>query len=415
MENLEEENKLDEEDLLVRELSSHGRHDNLSFFAFTATPKDKTLQLFGVRQPDGECRAFHTYSMKQAIDEGFILDVLKNYTTYNMYYKIVKSIPDDPEIDSSAGVRAIKKFESLHPHNLSQKTMVIIEHFREQTMNQINGRAKAMVVTASRLHAVRYYLEFKNYIEQKGYKDVDVLIAFSGEVIDGDNTYTEEKLNKTKYGETIKEKSLPAEFHSDDFNVLIVAEKYQTGFDEPLLHTMFVDKKLSGVKAVQTLSRLNRTTKSKHSTFVLDFVNTAEEIQSSFQPYYETTVLESETNPNVVYDLKSALDEYQIYNSHEINSFAEIYYSHNIQDNTDLGHLTAFLKPARDRFMDKNDEDKDEFKSSLATFIRIYAFITQVCRMYDKDLHKFSIYAKFLLAYLPKGKQATVGLLIRST
>ena len=195
-ENQIEENTPDEEDKLINELASHGKHDNLSFFAFTATPKDKTLQMFGNKNADGTFRAFHIYSMKQAIEEGFILDVLKSYMTYNVYYQIVKSIPDDPEMDSAAGVRAIKKYESLHPYNLAQKTEIIIEHFREHTMNQINGKAKAMIVTASRLHAVKYLLEFRKYIKAHGYENIDVLVAFSGEIEDEDETYTEEKLNK---------------------------------------------------------------------------------------------------------------------------------------------------------------------------------------------------------------------------
>lgn len=410
MENSEEDARPDDEDKLVNELSSHGKHDNLSFFAFTATPKDKTLQLFGEKQPNGNYRAFHIYSMKQAIEEGFILDVLKNYTTYNMYFKIIKTISEDPELDTSAAIRAIGRYESLHPHNLAQKTAVIIEHFREQTAGQINGKAKAMVVTASRLHAVRYLFEFRRYIESKGYDNLNVLVAFSGEIEDEGNTYTEEKINKTQDGETVKESALKEVFHTDEFNMLIVAEKYQTGFDEPYLHTMFVDKKLSGVKAVQTLSRLNRTTKGKNSTFVLDFVNTREEMQKSFQPYYEATVLEKETDPNVVYSLKNALDEFQIYNVQEINAFAKIYYNRNIQSDTDLGKLLALLRPALDRFIAKNDEDKDDFKSSLSTFIRIYAFISQVCRMFDKELHKFSLYAKFLNKVLPKGKVNTVDI-----
>ena len=283
----EESKRKDDEDKLLDELASQGIHDNLSFFAFTATPKDKTLQMFGQRDAQGKYHPFHIYSMRQAIEEHFILDVLQNYMTYKMYYKIAKTIPDDPELDTVAGVKAIRNYETLHPHNISQKTAIMLEHFLNITRHKIGGKAKAMIVTPSRLHAVRYVLEFKKQIEEKGYSNLDVLVAFSGEVEDNGDTYTEEKINKTKDGETIKEKSLPAAFHTDDFGMLIVAEKYQTGFDEPLLHTMFVDKQLSGVKAVQTLSRLNRTCRGKLDTFVLDFVNSAEDIKKSFDPYYE--------------------------------------------------------------------------------------------------------------------------------
>lgn len=404
----EEATKKDDEDKLLDELASHGVHENMSFFAFTATPKEKTLQIFGDKHADGTYHPCHIYSMRQAIEEGFILDVLKNYMTYKMYYKIAKNIPDDPELNTTAGINAIRNYESLHPHNISQKTAVMLEHFRSVTMHKIGGRAKAMIVTPSRLHAVRYLLEFKRQIKDKGYADLDVLVAFSGEVEDNGEPYTEEKLNKTKDGETIKEKALPAAFHTDEFGMLIVAEKYQTGFDEPLLHTMFVDKKLSGVKAVQTLSRLNRTTKGKQDTFVLDFVNSAEDIKKSFEPYFEETVLEEETDPNVVYDIKGTLDEYRVYQESEIEAFAKIFYSTQEQQYGDEGKLKSKLQPALDRFNALDDEKQDLFKGTLARFNRIYAFITQVCRMFDKDIHKFSIYAKFLYKFLPKGGGAKV-------
>lgn len=406
MEAQEEESRKDDEDKMLDELAAQGHQDNLSFFAFTATPKDKTLNMFGTRDEEGVYHPFHIYSMKQAIEEHFILDVLKNYMTYHMYYKIAKSIPDDPELDTVAGVKAITKYETLHPHNIAQKTSIMLEHFRNVTMHKINGKAKAMVVTASRLHAVRYVQEFKRQIEEKGYKNLDVLVAFSGEVQDHGETYTEESLNKTKTGETIREKALPAAFHTDDYGLLIVAEKYQTGFDEPLLHTMFVDKKLSGVKAVQTLSRLNRTAKGKQDTFVLDFVNSAEDIRKSFEPFYEETVLLQETDPNVVYDIKNTLDEFRVYQQLEIDKFAKVFFSGNEQKAGDLGKLQSTLNPAVDRYKALEGERQDIFKTTLARFNRIYSFITQVCRLFDKDLHKFSVYAKFLSTYLPKGTGA---------
>lgn len=393
-----EANTPDEEDKILNELAAQGQHDNLSFFAFTATPKDKTLQMFGTPTADGKYVPYHIYSMKQAIEEGFILDVLKNYVTYKNYYKIIKTIDDDPQIETSSGVKAITRYESLHPHNIAQKTAIMIEHFREVTKKQIGGKAKAMVVTSSRLHAVRYLNEFKRYIKSHGYDDLDVLVAFSGEVHDDGESYTEEKMNG------IKESQLKATFHSDEYHMLIVAEKYQTGFDEPLLHTMFVDKKLSGVKVVQTLSRLNRTTRGKDSTFVLDFVNSAEDIQKSFEPYYEATVLEQATDPNVLYDLKNTLDKYRIYSQTEIDAFADLYYSADEQDAKTMGKLSSILVPAHDRYLAANEEDSQIFRTTLARFNRIYGFISQVCRMFDRDLHKFSIYAKFLYKVLPKEK-----------
>ena len=403
MEYEEESKRKDNEDKLLDELAAQGVHENMSFFAFTATPKDKTLNMFGWKDENGRYHPYHIYSMRQAIEEGFILDVLKNYMTYNMFYKIVKSIPDDPELDTVAGVNAIRNYETLHPHNISQKTTVMLEHFMSVTRHKIGGKAKAMIVTPSRLHAVRYLQEFKRQIAAKGYTDLDVLVAFSGEVNDDGQTFTEEKMNKNKAGETIKEKALPEAFHTDEFGMLIVAEKYQTGFDEPLLHTMFVDKKISGVKAVQTLSRLNRTMRGKQDTFVLDFVNSAEDIRKSFEPYYEETVLEEETNPNVVYDLKNTLDEYRVYQDMEIKKFADIFFSSKAQSGGDVGKAQSQIQPALDRFNALEDERKDLFKSTLARFNRIYSFITQVCRLFDKDIHKFSVYAKFLYMQLPKG------------
>lgn len=403
MENEDEANRKDDEDKLLDEMAAHGDHENMSFFAFTATPKDKTLNMFGWKDENGKYHPFHIYSMRQAIEERFILDVLQNYMTYKMYYKIVKTIADNPELDTVAGVNAIRNFQTLHPHNISQKTAVMLEHFCNVTRHKIGGKAKAMIVTPSRLHAVRYLLEFKRQIQEKGYTDLDVLVAFSGEIEDGGETYTEEKMNKTKSGETIREKALPEAFSSDDFGMLIVAEKYQTGFDEPLLHTMFVDKKLSGVKAVQTISRLNRIMRGKQDTFVLDFVNSAEDIRKSFEPYYEETVLEEETNPNVIYDLKNTLDEFRVYQQMEIDRFADIFYSNKEQSAGDLGKLQGTIKPALDRYDALEIERQDLFKSTLSRFNRIYAFITQVCRLFDKDIHKFSIYVKFLATMLPKG------------
>ncbi|MDO8549464.1 MAG: type I restriction endonuclease [Ignavibacteria bacterium] len=405
MENMEEAERKDDEDKMLDELAAQGQHKNLSFFAFTATPKDKTLQMFGEKQQDGKFKAYHIYSMQQAIEEGFILDVLKNYTTYNHYFEIIKQVEDDPELDSARGATAIRRFESLHPHNLAQKTVIIIEHFRSITKNKIGGNAKAMVVTSSRLHAVRYLLEFRRYIKEKRYDDLDVLVAFSGAVNDDGAEYTEEKLNKTSDGKTIKEKQLPEQFSSVDFNMLIVAEKYQTGFDEPLLHTMFVDKVLSGVKAVQTLSRLNRTIPGKkEDTFVLDFVNTADDIRKSFEPFYQATILSEEASPNIIYDLRNTLDEYHLWQQSEIDIFAKIYYKSADQEMPDLGKLAASLQPALDRLAAKDSKEQDDIKTGLGRFVRLYAFITQVCRMFDKEMHKFSVYVKFLLKLIPKGK-----------
>ena len=406
-EEAEEESKMEDyEDNLVKELSTHGMHKNISFFAFTATPKNKTLQLFGEKQENGTYRPFHIYSMRQAIEEGFILDVLQNYTTYRQYYKIAKKIEGDPEYDKAKGARAVSRFESLHPHNIAQKTAIIIEHFRDITKKKIDGKAKAMVVTASRLHAVRYLFEFRRYIQEHNYTDLDVLVAFSGSLEDEGQEWTEEKINKTKGGEVIKENQLKKYFH-DEFDMLIVAEKYQTGFDEPLLHTMFVDKKLNSVKAVQTLSRLNRTTRGKEDTFVLDFSNTQEEIQRAFQPFYEATVLEDETDPNLIYTLKRQLDDFHIYQEREVEEFAKKFYQKTIPT---LSILSPILKPAIERYEALEDKQKDEFKSLIHGFNRSYSFITQICRMFDKDMQKLYVFTKYLTKLLPKNNSEKINL-----
>nr|WP_239520147.1 DEAD/DEAH box helicase family protein [Methanococcus maripaludis] len=406
-----EESTEDFEDKLVNELISHGRHKNLSFFAFTATPKQKTLEMFGERYSDGTFHPFHVYSMKQAIEEGFILDVLKNYMTYKTCYKIAKSTPDNPELPESEAKKTIKRYESLHPYNLQQKTAVMVEQFREVTSKKIGGRAKAMIVTPSRLHAVRYYHEFKKYIERKGYSDLDVLIAFSGTVTEKDGTeYTESGMNKTKSGNKISEKQLPGVFHGDEFNMLIVAEKYQTGFDEPLLHTMFVDKKLSGVKAVQTLSRLNRTTKGKTDTFILDFANDVEDIQDSFAPYYKETALDEEINVNLIYDTKVLLRKFSLYGDSDVEKFIKIRYKSGKQTDTDLGKIASLFRPIQDYYLELSDEDQYKFKRSVRNFIKWYSYITQITRMFDRDLQMEYDFLYFLNKALPSNSSERVDL-----
>lgn len=407
IEGKKELSKEDSEDLLIKTLAAQGNHKNLSFFAFTATPKAKTLNRFGERQPDGTFKPFHIYSMQQAIEEGFILDVLQNYTTYKTYYKLIKKVADDPELETSKGAKAISRFETLHPHNIAQKTAIMVEHFNEITKNKIGGKAKAMVVTPSRLHAVRYLQEFRKYIADHDYKDINVLVAFSGDLTDNGITYSETKLNVTADGEHIKETQLPEYFHND-FNILIVAEKYQTGFDEPLLHTMFVDKKLNDVKAVQTLSRLNRTTQGKTDTFVLDFVNEAEDIKQSFQQYYQATILDKEIDPNELYKLKSILDDMQIYQNQEVERFADIYYA-SAANMDDLGKLSSILQPAIDRFKVMKEVEQEQFRTALNNYLKMYSFVTQVIRMFDAELEKFYVFAKFLIKCIRREKGSPIN------
>lgn len=400
----EEENLKDSEDFILQEMLSQGKQKNLSFFAFTATPKQKTLEIFGELQVDGSFRPFHIYSMKQAIQEGFILDVLKHYTTYRTCYKIAKSISENPEFPSTKALKTIQKYESLHPHSLIQKTAIIIEMYREVTKNKIGGRAKAMVVTPSRLHAVRYYDEFKKYIKDKGYNDLEILIAFSGVVKDKGIEYTEESINKRKDGSTIKEKQLPDEFHKDEYSMLVVAEKYQTGFDEPLLHTMFVDKKLKGVKAVQTLSRLNRTCQGKTDTYILDFVNNAEDIQKAFEPYFECTSLDEGIDPNKIYDIRKKIEDYSLYGEEEIENFLKILHKNTKQTETDLGKLTNIFKPITDKFLELNENQRYEYKGFIKSFNKWYSYICQITRMYDRELQKEFNFTYYLEKLLPQVK-----------
>lgn len=410
LEGEEEANQLDGQDKLVKELLSHGRHDNLSFFAFTATPKEKTLEMFGSQQEDGTFKPFHTYSMRQAIEEGFIIDVLKNYVTYKTAYRIARETEENPEVPQTQALKAIKRYESLHPYNLKQKTAIMIEQFREITQHRIKGKAKAMVVTPSRLHAVRYFHEFIAYIKKKGYKDMDVLVAFSGTVTDQSEEYTESKLNRKKDGKSISSDQIKAEFNSDEFNVIVVAEKFQTGFDEPLLHTMFVDKKLSGVKAVQTLSRLNRTHPDKNDTFILDFVNEAEEIQEAFEPYYEETTLNEAVDVNMVYDTKNKLRKYVVYNQTDVNDIMKIYNKKGAQNERLLGQFTSALKPMIDRYLDLEESQQYEFRVTLRNFVKWYSYITQLTRMFDQSLHEEYIFAKYLIKFLPKESRDVVEL-----
>ncbi|MGY3815397.1 type I restriction endonuclease subunit R [Globicatella sulfidifaciens] len=410
IEGMDEEEALDNEDKLVEEILSHGKHNNLSFFAFTATPKKETIDLFGTEREYGNKSAYHNYSMRQAIEEGFILDVLQNYMTYNTCYKIAKDTEENPEVPSSTAVRTINRFASLHPHNLQQKTQIIVEQFRDITKNKINGRGKAMVVTASRLHAVRYYHEIKNYIEIKGYDDLEILVAFSGIIKDKGVEFTEEKMNKRKDGSTIKESQLPTEFASDDFNMLIVAEKYQTGFDQPLLHTMFVDKRLRGVKAVQTLSRLNRITPGKEDTFVLDFVNTKEEIEEAFKPYYEATILDETINVNLIYDTQILLREARLYNDDDIERFVNIYYKEGKQTPADLGKITSLIKPIINRYLELSEEDQFKFRKDIRNFNKWYSYIIQITRMYDKDLHKEYVFTSYLQKLIPSPERISLDL-----
>jgi len=397
----EEEGLPDYEEEILRTMAKRGRQPNISFFAYTATPKYKTLEVFGRPGPDGKPQPFHLYSMRQAIEEEFILDVLTNYTTYKTYYRLVKSIADDPQVDKRKAARALARFMSLHPHNIAQKTEVIVEHFWHVTRHRIGGRAKAMLVTSSRLHAVRYRQALDKYIADKGYAGIKTLVAFSGTVRDPDvpgMEYTEVSMNGG-----IKEKELPKTFATDDYQILVVAEKYQTGFDQPLLHTMYVDKRLAGIQAVQTLSRLNRTHPGKEGTFVLDFVNEPEEILAAFQPYYEQTTISEQAEPGQLYDLQARLDGYQVYHKSEVEAFAKVFYKPKERQTVrDQAKMNACLDPAVNRFDGLERETQEEFRKTLVAYRNLYAFLSQVIPFQDADLEKLYTYVRFLLSKLPR-------------
>ena len=394
------EEELDPDDKLMNEIISQGRHKNLSFFAFTATPKDKTLELFGTEHEDGSFHPFHIYSMRQAIEEKFILNVLQNYMTYETCFRIAKTMEDNPDLPASRAAKVIRKYQELHPYNISQKSQIIVETFRETTRHKIGGRGKMMVVTSSRLAAVRYFHEIKRYIAEQHYDDVDILIAFSGAVQDGDEEYTEPKLNTRRDGSHIAETQTKAEFH-ENFNVLIVAEKYQTGFDEPLLHTMIVDKKLKSVKAVQTLSRLNRTCPGKEDTFVLDFVNAQEDILAAFQPFYQETTLQEEVNVDLIYQTQKELRGFGIYSDTDIEAFAKEYFKANKQDSKSMGRMSSVLKPVADRYNQKTTDERYQFRRQARSLVKWYSYISQITRMFDKELHKEFVFCSYLLKLLP--------------
>ena len=394
-----EDELLDDNDRLVREMIAHGRHKNLSFFAFTATPKGATLEMFGTEWNDGSYHPFHVYSMRQAIEEGFILDVLQNYTTYRTCYQIAKNTKDNPDVPQSKALKTIKKYEELHPYNIQQKSAIIVETFRNVTKQKIKGKGKMMVVTSSRLAAVRYYHEIKNYLESNGYNDVEILAAFSGSIKDPDDKrdieWTESKLNGVNESQT---KQI---FH-DEGNILIVAEKYQTGFDEPLLHTMIVDKKLRGVKAVQTLSRLNRTHPDKQDTFILDFVNSKEDILKAFQPFYQETLLAQEINTDLIYKTQKMLREFKIYDDSDIENVNKIYFDEDKRKaNKIQAAITNALLPIQRKYNDLNQEQRYQFRKLCRTFVKWYEYITQIVRMFDKQMHDEYIFCSYLAKVVP--------------
>jgi type I restriction enzyme R subunit len=404
------EEEFDWQDGLNEAMRSMGKQKNLSIFAFTATPKGKTLELFGRPGLSGKPEAFHTYSMRQAIEEKFILDVLTNYTNYKTFYRFVKQVADDPEVKKKEAVKVIAKMALMHPTNVEQKVAVIVEHFAANVRYRIGGRAKAMLVTYSRIQAVRYKLAFDRYIKERGYKDIYALVAFSGTVHDTETAidYTEPGMNLDVVTlKPISESNLPERFGSSDYQVLIAANKYQTGFDQPLLHTMYVDKRLDSVQAVQTLSRLNRIAPGKEETFILDFVNEPQVIHDAFKPYYDATLLAEISDPQQLESLKHEIDQLQVYHWSEVEAFAKIFYKPLTQQTaSDHAGMEKCLQPASDRFKKIEDtEDQKSFRDRLGGFIRLYAFLGQIIPYGDPDLEMLFTFGKLLARKLHVGDE----------
>lgn len=391
LEEAEEEDQVheDAEDRIARIARSRKRLENVSMFAFTATPKQKTLQLFGDKRPDGSFGPFSEYPMRQAIDERFIMDVLENYTTYHVYWKLLKTVENDPRYDSKNAKYLARLFVDLHPHAIEKKVAIMVEHFHGHSAHRIKGRAKAMIVTRSRLHAVKTFQALNAYLDDHDlpYK---ALVAFSPFTYDGVG-YSEAAFNG------FPEKQTTTVFKQQDYRFLVVAEKFQTGFDEPLLHTMYVDKKLSGLHAVQTLSRLNRIHDDKDETMVLDFANDAEDIEAAFQKYYEVTILSEGADPNLLYDLHRKLVEAEVFDEREVEAFARIYFD----PKRGQDELYGVIEEPQRRFKALEEDQRGSFRKNLATYTKMYAFLSQVATFVDASLESLYHFARHLAKKIP--------------
>ena len=390
------------EDLIVQDLEARGRQKNVSYYAFTATPKAKTLELFGHKFPDGHYEPFHLYTMRQAIEEGFILDVLKNYMTYRTYFSLLKKVEDDPRYESAKAKALLKAFVDLNDHAIEKKVEIIVEHFNSTIKNKIpnregKGQAKAMIVTRSRLHAVKFKIAVDSYIRKHGYR-FKTLVAFSGTVRDlsDGQEYTEGGMNG------MSEAMTAATFRKPDYRMLIVANKFQTGFDEPLLYAMYLDKKLAGVAAVQTLSRLDRIYEGKEDPVVLDFANDPDTIEHAFEPYYGHTTLKHGTDPNILYDFQRQLSDFHIFSDEDIEKFAKIFYDRRNRQEK----LFPVIDEVVTRFNDLDLSEQDKFRKLLRDYNRTYSFLSQIINFKDIDLEKLHAFGKVLLRKLPVGRES---------
>ncbi len=379
---------------IIEEMEQRSMQDHISYFGFSGTPKNKTLELFGRKGEDGEFVPFHVYSMRQSISEGFTLDVLQNYTTFKRYFELVKSVPEDKEYEKARTLRALTNYVDLQPHSIETKTRIILEHFTERTAKTIEGKGRAMLVTSSRLHCVRYKLEFDKQMRKMNLP-YGCLVAFSGTVHDTDNgqDYTEDGMNGLP-----PRVSIADSFKSPEYRILIVANKFQTGFDEPMLQTMYVDKRLDGLQCVQTLSRLNRVATGKTDTLVLDFVNEPDQVQEAFQQYYQTTTLAAETDPNRLYDLQRQLEGFDLYDAGTIDQFCHIFYESSQPDEL----LQGLLDGVVERWSALETDDREAFRSTLQSYIRLYGYISQLITFNDVALEKLYIFGRSLNKKLPK-------------
>ena len=407
-----------EEGDLLEEILAQGQHANQTFLAFTATPIPNTIAVFGT-PTDGGKRPFHTYSMRQAIEEKFILDVLQNYTTVKQAFRIVKDYEDNPMLVEGKAKKALVEYAQLHDYTIEQKVQMIMSTFLSNGRKKIGGKGKAMVVANSRLQALKYYYAIRKYIAENPQEcaGCGVLVAFSGQLDDPNvpgKKITEAEINVDAEGHYINnDKKLRAAFRGEDFNIMVVANKYQTGYDEPLLHSMFIDKKLKGVNAVQTLSRLNRTCKGKDDTFVLDFANTAESIQDSFQDFYQEVSLLGDVDINSVYDMREQIHTSWLYSSDQIDRFCDVMEksSGKKQTPTTVGRLVSIIKPSLDKYKDIEEEkDRLALRDKLMKFVRRYGFVTNICRIDDKELFKEYLFVSYLVHMLPKNPGEKVSI-----
>lgn len=401
-EDFQEDNEIDDIDDFIREeIRSRGKQKHISFFGFSGTPKNKTLELFGRKDEFGNFIPFHSYTMKQSITEGFTLDVLENYTTYEQWFKLNKKVEEDKELPKMKVMKRLINFVDDQHYTISQKVKIILHHFINHTSKKIEGKGRGMVVVRSRLHCVRYKMEFDRQMKELGLS-YGCLVGFSGSVFDTDTMkeYTENSMNDLPPGV-----SIPDGFKDPKYRILIVSNKFQTGYDEPLLHSMYVDKTLRGLQCVQTLSRLNRTTNGKVDTFVMDFVNTNEDIQESFQPYYQKTILTGETDPNRLYTIETDIKKFHLFTEYEVNEFSLIFF--------DKSKEQELLQPILNKVVINwtrivEDEERENFRSLVQSYIRLYGYISQIVSFEDIELEKLYVFLKYINKKLPKREKPNI-------